>query len=68
MEIDLSPVDVEHSVIRWRMYSRVGTRLLQWTLLPVIAIIMHRRAKAGPRNLAQRPGADRGRPQVGCSL
>ncbi|MFC8381720.1 SRPBCC family protein [Nocardia sp. NPDC057272] len=68
MEIDLSPVDAEHCVIRWRMYSRVGTRLLQWTLLPVIAIIMQRRAKIGLRNLAQLLGADRGRPQLGCSL
>ncbi|APE33601.1 hypothetical protein BOX37_06040 [Nocardia mangyaensis] len=62
MEIDLSPLDAEHCVIRWRMYSRVGTRLLRWTLLPVAAITMQRRAQVGLRNLAQLLGTDRGEP------
>ncbi|MBF6353042.1 SRPBCC family protein [Nocardia higoensis] len=53
MEIDIHAIDAEHCAIRWRMYSRADARVLRWTLLPLAAAVMRRRARVGLRNLAR---------------
>ncbi|MEV0685342.1 SRPBCC family protein [Nocardia sp. NPDC050378] len=68
MELDLEGVDAENCVIRWRMYSRQRNRLLRWTLLPMAARTIRRRAQAGLRNLTLLFGADRIEPGLGRSL
>lgn len=51
MEIDIQADDISASTLTWRMYSRTRSSLFKVLLLPLVKVVISKRAKAGTSRL-----------------